>query len=73
MTKKTISISYEESRLSALRLYLGQENTTVEKELTKAVDAMYGKTVPAVVQEFLALRAGGTGKPGGKEQSEDGA
>ena len=58
MKKTNISVAFDEEKLSALKMYLGQKNMTVEKELQKALDALYGKTVPAGVREFIALRTG---------------
>ena len=58
MKKDQIAINYDGEKLSALKMYLGQKNTTVEKELQKALDVLYGKTVPAGVREFIALRTG---------------
>lgn len=58
MKTATITISYDEEKLAALRLYLGQKNQTVEEELTDAVDSLYTKTVPGNVREFIDLRAG---------------
>ena len=36
MKTATITISYDEEKLAALRLYLGQKNQTVEEELLAA-------------------------------------
>lgn len=58
MKKVTISISYDEDKLSALKLYLDQKQTQVEDELTKALDALYSKNVPAGVRDFLDMRSG---------------
>ena len=58
MKKTNISVAFDEEKLSALKMYLGQKNTTVEKELAKALDVLYGKTVPAGVREFIAMRSG---------------
>ena len=58
MKKTNITVAFDDEKLSALKMYLGQKNTTVEKELQKALDVLYGKTVPAGVREFIALRAG---------------
>ena len=58
MKKTNISVAFDEEKLSALKMYLGQRNTTVEKELAKALDVLYGKTVSAGVREFIALRSG---------------
>lgn len=58
MKKVTISISYDEEKLSALKLYLDQKQMQVEGELTKALDALYCKNVPAGVRDYFNLRAG---------------
>jgi len=56
--KATVTLSYDEERLSALRLYLAEKNAQVEDELTKSLDALYGKTVPQSVRHYLDLRGG---------------
>lgn len=58
MKKVTISISYDEEKLSALKLYLDQKQMQVEEELTKALDALYCKNVPAGVRDYFNLRSG---------------
>lgn len=60
MKKATITISYDEEKLNALKMYLGQKDkdTQVEDELTKALDTLYSKTVPSGVREFIDMRAG---------------
>ena len=58
MKKVSVSISYDEEKLSTLRLYLEKKGMQVEEELTKALDALYAKNVPAGVREFISLRSG---------------
>lgn len=58
MKKTTINISYDEEKLSALKLYLEQKNAQVEYELTKSLDALYAKSVPAGVRDFIEMRSG---------------
>lgn len=58
MKKATITLSYDEEKLSALKLYLGQKEQSLEAELTAAVENLYLKTVPANVRDFIDLRAG---------------
>lgn len=60
MKKATITISYDEERLNALKLYLSQKGTSVEDELNKDMDTLYAKSVPAGVREFIELRNGNT-------------
>ncbi len=53
---KTITISYDEPRLDALRLYLGLKEQTVEAELLGCLEQLYQKTVPVNVRSFLEMR-----------------
>ena len=57
MKKAAITITLDEAKANALRLYLAQKDSTPEAELEKAADALYGKYVPAGVREFLELNA----------------
>lgn len=58
MKKTTFNISFDEDKASALVLYLSQKGTTAEAELERALDVLYGKTVPAGVREFIDMRSG---------------
>ena len=60
MKKTTITISFDEEKLAAIRLYMGQKDVALEEEIRKAIDGFYTKYVPASVREFLELRE----KPG---------
>ena len=63
MKKVTISISYDEEKLSALKLYLEQKGTQVEDELTNALEVMYSKNVPSGVRDFISMRSGAEPAP----------
>lgn len=54
--KKCITVSYEEEKLLALRMYAEQRGVSVEDELAQAVEALYQKTVPASVRSFLDMK-----------------
>ena len=58
MKKTTITLSYDEEKLSALRLYLSQKELSLETEMAAAIENLYLKTVPANVRGFIDLRAG---------------
>ena len=60
--KKTISVSVEEVKLSALKLYLEKKGQTLEEELEKCVEALYLKSVPAGVRDYISLSMGNTEK-----------
>lgn len=63
MKKVTITISYDEEKLSALKMYLTQRGVQVESELERSLETLYTKTVPAGVREFLEMKSGNTPKP----------
>ena len=56
--KKTVMVSFDDEKLSALKMYLEQKGLTVEGELEKSLESLYTKTVPAGVREFISLRTG---------------
>ena len=62
MKTATITVSFDEEKLNALKLYLDQKGTKTEDELSKALDLLYTKTVPAGVREFIDMRSGVTPK-----------
>lgn len=66
MKKISVSVSYDEEKLSTLRLYLEQKGMQVEEELTKSLDTLYAKNVPAGVREFLNMRSGNAESPAPK-------
>lgn len=57
MKKTTINISYDEEKTNAMKLYLGQKNSSLDDELVKMLDTLYGKTVPAGVREFISMKS----------------
>lgn len=62
MKKATITITFDEEKVAALKLYLEQKGTQVETELEKAVEILYTKSVPSGVREFIDLRSGNAPK-----------
>lgn len=58
MKNATITVSYDEEKLNALRLYLSQRDSQPESELERALEALYNKTVPIGVREFIDMRSG---------------
>lgn len=66
MKKTTITISFDEEKLSALKMYLAQKNMQAEQELEKALETLYTKTVPAGVREFIEMKSGTSTVPASK-------
>ncbi len=56
MKKSSISIMYDDEKLSAIRLYMSQRDLDFKEELEKSVDALYAKYVPANVREFIDMK-----------------
>lgn len=55
--KKSVTVSIESEKLSALEMYLGQKNLKLPKELEKFSEQLYQKYVPSNVREFIELTA----------------
>jgi len=55
--KKTITVSINEEKLSAIEMYLGQKDTTLATELDKFVEQTYTKVVPQNVRDFIDMMA----------------
>ena len=53
--KKSVTVSVNEKKLSAIEMYLEQKNTTLAAELEKYVDQLYGKVVPQNVRDFIDM------------------
>ena len=56
MKKSSISIMYDDEKLSAIKLYMSQRDLDYKEELEKSVDALYAKYVPANVREFIDMK-----------------
>ena len=63
MKKTSITISFDEEKLSALKMYLTQRGVQVEAELERSLETLYTKTVPAGVREFIEMKSGNAPKP----------
>ena len=76
--KKTITVTVNEEKLSAIEMYLGQKDTTLAAELDKFVEQTYTKVVPQNVRDFIDMmadkkperRAGRKAKPTEQFRSE---
>lgn len=58
MKKTTVTVSYDEEKVKALRLYLELKGSKLEDELAKIIDTLYTKTVPAGVREYIGMSFG---------------
>ena len=57
MRKATVTVSYDEKKLDALRKYLEKKGIDFEDELVKSIDTLYSKNVPSAVKEYLDMKS----------------
>ena len=55
--KKSVTVSIDTEKLTALEMYLGQKNLKLSDELEKYAKQLYQKYVPSNVREFIELTA----------------
>ena len=53
--KKNITITMDNEKLSALKMYTEQKGATVEDELTKFAEQLYAKNVPQNVRDYIDM------------------
>lgn len=53
MKKAMITISYDEEKLEALKMYLEEKSMDLDTELIRTIDTLYTKNVPSAVKEYL--------------------
>lgn len=53
-----LSINYEDEKFSTIKLYISQKGMSIEEEVSKTIDALYHKHVPANVREYFDLKKG---------------
>lgn len=56
MKNSTVSVSFEDEKLAAVRRYMQKKNADLEDELSAQLEKLYQKYVPATVQEYIAER-----------------
>ena len=56
MIKKTITINCSNEKYEAVRLYIKERGSTIEKELSNALEQIYQKAVPSSVRAFIEMK-----------------
>lgn len=64
----TVQIEYDVEKLEAVRFFLMDKNSTVERELLDAMDAIFRKHVPAQVRDYIERKNAPPSKPVKTEQ-----
>ena len=57
MKKVEITISFEEEKLEALEFSLRKEKSSVQKKMQEELAALYEKSVPEAVREYLERKS----------------
>ena len=55
--KNTVTIALEDKKVLALKMYLGQKNSSLEEEISKYTEQLYIKSVPQNVRDFIDMEA----------------
>lgn len=58
--KATIQVSFSKEKLDALKFYMDEKDTTLERELQSHVRGVYEKYVPAATRRYLDRNDSGT-------------
>lgn len=56
LRKVNVTFSYDDEKLSAIKMYMEQKDLNFSEEIVKAVEGMYTKYVPSTVRDFIDMR-----------------
>ena len=57
MKKATVTVTFDDEKLGALEFSLRKEHSSVQEHLEDALNALYEKTVPEPLREYLDSKA----------------
>lgn len=63
MKKATVTIVFDDEKLGALEFSLRKEHSSVQEHLEDALNALYEKTVPEPLREYLDSKTAPAPKP----------
>ena len=63
MKKATVTVTFDDEKLGALEFSLRKEHSSVQEHLEDALSALYEKTVPEPLREYLDSRAATAARP----------
>lgn len=63
MKKTTVTLAFDEDKLSALEFSLKKEGSSVQARLEQTLGQLYERTVPAPVREYLDSRVAPPSRP----------
>ena len=66
-----VQVEYETEKLEAIRFYLRDRHTTVERELADAIEALFKKSVPVQVRDYIERKNAPPPQPVATDQQSD--
>ena len=57
MKKATVTVTFDDEKLGALEFSLRKEHSSVQEHLEDALNALYEKTLPEPLRDFLYSKA----------------
>ena len=63
MKKATVTVTFDDEKLGALEFSLRKDHSSVQEHLEDALNALYEKTVPEPLREYLDSKAAPAPKP----------
>ena len=57
MAERNVQVSYDKEKIDALDVFLKVKDSFIELEITKQIDGLYSKTVPAAVRDYISRKA----------------
>lgn len=55
--KNTVAITLDDKKVQALKMYLSEKNSSLDEEISKYAEQLYGKVVPQNVRDFIDMTA----------------
>lgn len=55
--KNTVTITLDDKKFLALKMYLGEKNSSLEDEVSKFAEQLYTKSVPQNVRDFIDMQS----------------
>mgnify|MGYP001045949714 CR=1 FL=1 len=53
--KNTVTITLDDKKVQALRMYLAEKKTSLDEQLSRYAEQLYGKIVPQNVRDFIDM------------------
>ena len=57
MVKNTVTITLDDKKVQALKMYLSEKKTSLDEQLSNYAEQLYGKVVPQNVRDYIDMTA----------------